>query len=210
MQAIVNSEYGPPEDLKLEEIDPPELDEDGVLVRVRAASVNPYDWHMMRGEPYLVRLSDGLRRPKRTVRGVDMAGTVEAVGANVTQVAAGRRGVRLGPLRRARGVRARRRELVRAEAGTASRSSRPPRSRSRAAPRSRRCATRGSAAGAERPDQRRRRRRRHVRRADREGARRRGDRCVQHAERRPRPLARRRPGGRLHGGRLHRAGSGTT
>jgi NADPH:quinone reductase-like Zn-dependent oxidoreductase len=89
MQAIANSEYGPPEDLKLEEIDPPAVDEDGVLVRVRAASVNPLDWHTMRGQPYLVRLMMGLRRPKRPVRGVDMAGTVEAVGANVTQVRPG-------------------------------------------------------------------------------------------------------------------------
>jgi len=89
MHAIVNSEYGPPEDLKLAEIAPPAVDEDGVLVRVRAASVNPFDWHTMRGQPYLVRLMMGLRRPKRPVRGVDMAGTVEAVGANVTQVQPG-------------------------------------------------------------------------------------------------------------------------
>jgi NADPH:quinone reductase-like Zn-dependent oxidoreductase len=86
---IANSEYGPPEDLRLVEIDRPELDEDGILVAVRAASVNPYDSHMMRGEPYLLRLGEGLRRPKRSVRGVDMAGTVEAVGANVSQVQPG-------------------------------------------------------------------------------------------------------------------------
>jgi NADPH:quinone reductase-like Zn-dependent oxidoreductase len=81
---IANSEYGPPSVLRLEEIDRPELDDDGILVAVRAAAVNPYDWHVMRGEPYPVRLSEGVRRPKRSVRGVDMAGTVEAVGANVT------------------------------------------------------------------------------------------------------------------------------
>jgi NADPH:quinone reductase-like Zn-dependent oxidoreductase len=86
---IANSEYGPPGDLRLQEIDRPPLDEDGILVAVRAASVNPYDWHMMRGEPYLVRLGEGFRRPKRSVRGVDMAGRVEAVGANVTQAQPG-------------------------------------------------------------------------------------------------------------------------
>src|SRR6476661_8632170 len=89
MQAIVNHEYGPPDDLKLEELEKPTVGEDSVLVRVRAASVNPYDWHVMRGLPYLVRLSEGRRRPKRSVRGVDMAGEVEAVGRNVTQVAPG-------------------------------------------------------------------------------------------------------------------------
>jgi NADPH:quinone reductase-like Zn-dependent oxidoreductase len=86
---IANDEYGPPQDLRLEEIDRPELDDDGILVAVRAAAVNPYDWHVMRGEPYLVRLSEGVRRPKRSVRGVDMAGTVEAVGANVTEAKPG-------------------------------------------------------------------------------------------------------------------------
>jgi NADPH:quinone reductase-like Zn-dependent oxidoreductase len=86
---IANTTYGPPSVLRLEEIDRPELDEDGILVAVRAAAVNPYDWHTMRGEPYLVRLGEGLRRPKRTVRGVDMAGTVEAVGANVRQAQPG-------------------------------------------------------------------------------------------------------------------------
>jgi NADPH:quinone reductase-like Zn-dependent oxidoreductase len=86
---IANSEYGPPEHLRLQEVDRPELDADGILVAVRAASVNPYDWHMMRGKPYLVRIGDGFRRPKRGVRGVDMAGRVEAVGASVTQAQPG-------------------------------------------------------------------------------------------------------------------------
>lgn len=89
MQAIANSEYGPPDDLRLQEIDKPALGDDDVLVRVRAASVNPVDWHAMRGLPYLIRLVEGLRRPKQAVRGVDMAGDVEAVGKNVTQVQPG-------------------------------------------------------------------------------------------------------------------------
>ena len=78
MQAIVNSEYGSPDDLKLREIDRPPIDGNGVLVRVRAASVNPADWHLLRGEPYLVRLTSGLRRPKTGVPGIDVAGHVEA------------------------------------------------------------------------------------------------------------------------------------
>jgi NADPH:quinone reductase-like Zn-dependent oxidoreductase len=85
MKAIANHEYGPPEDLELREIDKPELDVDAVLVRVRASSVNPADWHIMRGLPYLVRLSEGLRRPRRSVPGVDLAGEVEAVGESVTE-----------------------------------------------------------------------------------------------------------------------------
>jgi NADPH:quinone reductase-like Zn-dependent oxidoreductase len=85
MQAIVNYKYGPPEDLKLQELEKPTIGEDGVLVRVRAASVNPYDWHVLRGLPYFVRLSEGLRRPKHPIPGVDVAGQVEAVGDNVTR-----------------------------------------------------------------------------------------------------------------------------
>jgi NADPH:quinone reductase-like Zn-dependent oxidoreductase len=89
MHAIGNTKYGSPGGLRLLEVATPALDDDAVLVRVRAASVNPYDWHVMRGLPYLVRLSEGRRRPKRSVRGVDMAGVVEAVGRNVTHVAPG-------------------------------------------------------------------------------------------------------------------------
>lgn len=84
MKAIVNHEYGAPDDLKLQEIDKPAIGEDSVLVRVRTASVNPYDWHILRGWPYFVRLTEGLRRPKHPVPGVDVAGHVEAVGENVT------------------------------------------------------------------------------------------------------------------------------
>jgi NADPH:quinone reductase-like Zn-dependent oxidoreductase len=89
MKAIVGMQYGSPEGLELREIDTPGLDADGVLVRVHAASVNPFDWHRMRGLPYLVRMSEGLRRPKQTVLGVDVAGRVEAVGENVTELRPG-------------------------------------------------------------------------------------------------------------------------
>jgi NADPH:quinone reductase-like Zn-dependent oxidoreductase len=85
MKAIVHYQYGSPETLRLEEVDKPAVDDDRVLVRVRAASVNALDWHFMRGLPYLVRPSLGMRRPKNRLMGVDMAGHVEAVGKNVTQ-----------------------------------------------------------------------------------------------------------------------------
>ena len=84
MQAIVSTEYGSPERLRLAEVDKPALEPDAVLIRVRAASVNPYDWHLIRGEPYVGRLMGmGLRRPSDSRRGVDTAGTIDAVGENV-------------------------------------------------------------------------------------------------------------------------------
>ncbi|HVH51648.1 MAG TPA: NAD(P)-dependent alcohol dehydrogenase [Gaiellaceae bacterium] len=88
MKAIVAHSYGPPEILRLEDVEKPAVEPDQVLVRVRAAGVNPYDWHMLRGSPFFVRLSEGLRKPK-TRLGVDAAGVVEAVGADVTHVAPG-------------------------------------------------------------------------------------------------------------------------
>jgi NADPH:quinone reductase-like Zn-dependent oxidoreductase len=85
MKAIVSETYGSPEALELREIAPPAVDTGDVLVRVRAASVNPADWHLLRGEPALLRLMSGLRRPKRSVPGMDVAGVVEQVGAGVTR-----------------------------------------------------------------------------------------------------------------------------
>src|SRR5256885_793314 len=85
MKAIVYCEYGLA-NLKLEQIEKPTPTDDQVLVRVRAASVNPYDWHFVEGSPKIIRLfGTGLRKPKDTRIGVDFAGTVEAVGKNVTQ-----------------------------------------------------------------------------------------------------------------------------
>jgi NADPH:quinone reductase-like Zn-dependent oxidoreductase len=85
MKAIVYCDYGVA-NLKLEEIERPLPNDDQILVRVRAASVNPYDWHFVEGTPYVMRaMGVGLRKPKDTRLGVDFAGTVEAVGKNVTQ-----------------------------------------------------------------------------------------------------------------------------
>ena len=85
MKAIVYIRYGSPEVLQCEEIEKPTPGDHEVLIKVRAASVNPYDWHFMRGEPYFLRLMAGLSRPKETRLGVDAAGQIEAVGRNVTQ-----------------------------------------------------------------------------------------------------------------------------
>ena len=89
MKAIVYHDYGSPDVLKCEEIYKPTPGDSEVLIRVRAASVNPADWHYMRGTPYFVRLQAGLRRPKATRLGVDVAGQVETVGRNVTQLKPG-------------------------------------------------------------------------------------------------------------------------
>ncbi len=70
-------------------MDEPEVDGDGVLVRVRAASVNALDWRRMRAAPFVIRLDEGLRRPRRAVLGVDAAGHVERVGKNVTNLRPG-------------------------------------------------------------------------------------------------------------------------
>ena len=84
MKAIVYCDYGVA-NLKLEDIEKPVPNDDQILVRVRAASVNPYDWHFVEGTPYVVRVMGvGLRKPKDIRLGVDFAGTVEAVGKNVT------------------------------------------------------------------------------------------------------------------------------
>src|SRR5216117_1962558 len=85
MKAIVYCDYGL-KNLKLENIEKPTPNDDQLLVRVRAASVNPYDWHFVEGTPKIMRaMGVGLRKPKDTRLGVDFAGTVEAVGKNVTQ-----------------------------------------------------------------------------------------------------------------------------
>ena len=84
MKAIRYDRYGGPDVLELRDVPEPTVGDDDLLVRVRAASVNPLDFHFMRGTPYLVRAVAGLSRPKVTGLGADLAGTVEAVGHNVT------------------------------------------------------------------------------------------------------------------------------
>ena len=85
MKAIVRCDYGVA-NLKLEDVEKPVPDDDQILVKVHAVSVNPYDWHFVEGTPYVMRaMGVGLRKPKDIRLGVDFAGTVEAVGKNVTQ-----------------------------------------------------------------------------------------------------------------------------
>src|SRR5438132_78847 len=85
MKAITYHRYGSPDVLEYEDIEKPAPGDNEVLIKVRAASVNPFDWHFMRGSPYFLRIVAGLRKPKMTRLGVDVAGQVEAVGRNVTQ-----------------------------------------------------------------------------------------------------------------------------
>lgn len=90
MRAIVQQGYGAPERvLRLEEIDPPPVGEDDALLRMRATCVNTPDWIAVTGVPYILRLRDGLRGPRTAVRGSDVAGVVEAVGKNVTDLEPG-------------------------------------------------------------------------------------------------------------------------
>src|SRR5215210_5247985 len=85
MKAVVQDTYGSAAVLETRGIDRPEITEEEVLVRVRAAGVNPGDWAIMSGLPYIARPVYGLGRPKNAVRGTDVAGTVEAVGTGVSR-----------------------------------------------------------------------------------------------------------------------------
>ncbi len=83
MKAFTKTKYGGPEVLQLEEVEKPSLKNDHILVKVEANSVNPADWHILRGEPFFARFSFGLFKPKDKIIGADFAGIVEEVGANV-------------------------------------------------------------------------------------------------------------------------------
>jgi NADPH:quinone reductase-like Zn-dependent oxidoreductase len=85
MKAIVYHEYGSPDVLTLQDVAEPVVTDGSVLVHIRAASANPYDWHFMRGMPYFMRAISGLRKPKHRQLGSDMAGEVAAVGTGVTR-----------------------------------------------------------------------------------------------------------------------------
>jgi NADPH:quinone reductase-like Zn-dependent oxidoreductase len=90
MKAIVQTDYGSPDVLSLQEVDKPVVPDRGVLVRVRAASVNSGDWRLIRGTPFLTRLMfGGIFKPKIKIPGMDIAGQVEAVGKDVTQFQSG-------------------------------------------------------------------------------------------------------------------------
>ena len=89
MHAMVQERFGGPEVLEERTVPMPEVGPDRILIEVKAASLNPYDWHMIRGLPYLARFTAGIRRPKNPVPGADMAGVVVAVGSDVTEWAPG-------------------------------------------------------------------------------------------------------------------------
>lgn len=89
MDAIVQDRYGGPEVLELREVQIPAPADDEVLIKVHAASVNPYDWHLMRAIPHFVRLANGFTRPKNQIPGADYAGVVTAVGAGVSDLSVG-------------------------------------------------------------------------------------------------------------------------
>jgi NADPH:quinone reductase-like Zn-dependent oxidoreductase len=89
MQAITQDTYGSQETLKLADVDKPEIGDSDVLVRVHAASVHVGDWILMTGSPFVMRFATGLRKPNNRVPGTDVAGTVEAVGNNVTSLRPG-------------------------------------------------------------------------------------------------------------------------
>lgn len=84
MKAIVYTKYGTPDALQLKEIDKPAPKKNEVLVKVYASSINSWDWDLLKGKPFLVRLIGGLFKPKHKILGADIAGVVEAVGENVT------------------------------------------------------------------------------------------------------------------------------
>jgi NADPH:quinone reductase-like Zn-dependent oxidoreductase len=89
MKAIVQMRYGSPDVLQLRDMDKPAADDDEVLIRVHAAAVNIGDWHLLRGVPYVMRAVTGLRKPRREIPGLDIAGQVHSVGSNVRNLRAG-------------------------------------------------------------------------------------------------------------------------
>ena len=204
MKAIVQDTYGSAEVLGLQEDRAPgQVGDDDVLLRVHAAGVHIGDWHVMTGQPYLMRIMGfGFRAPKARVRGMDVAGTVEAVGKNVTRFQAGdevfgtcdgafaeyacARADKLAP--KPTNLTFEQAAAVPTSACTALQALRD---------------AGEIKPGQTGPDHRCVWRRGAVRGADRQVVRRRSDRRVQHAEGGHGPLARRRPCHRLHPGRLH-------
>ena len=203
MRAVVYREYGPPEIvLHCEDVDQPTPGDDEVLIKVRAAAVNPLDAHLMKGKPHTMRLFFGLTKPRTTRPGRDVAGQVTAIGKSVTQFAPGDEvfGVCLGAFAEyacaseTRVVKKPRERLIRAGGVLACR--RADRTPGPARPRTPRVRS-------ARPDQRRVGRRRDVRGPDREVDGRGSDRRLQHQKRRDGEVAWGGSRHRLHEGELH-------
>lgn len=97
MKAAVNTRYGPPDVVKIAQVPVPQPDAGEVLIKVHSTTVNRTDCGMLRARPFFVRAFTGLRRPKRTILGMDFAGTVETVGAGVTSFKAGQRVFGMSP-----------------------------------------------------------------------------------------------------------------
>ncbi|MBN8673796.1 MAG: NAD(P)-dependent alcohol dehydrogenase [Chitinophagales bacterium] len=89
MKAIVYTAYGTPDNFQLKEVDKPAIKEKEVLVKIYASSINSWDWDLLRGKPFLVRLIGGLLKPKNKILGADIAGVIEAVGNSVTDFKCG-------------------------------------------------------------------------------------------------------------------------
>ena len=202
MKAMVQDTYGSAEVLELRDIDKPEIGDDEVLVRVRAAGVNPADWAVMSGLPYIARPVYGMRKPKNAVRGTDVAGQVEAVGTGVTRFRPGDEvfGWCVGAYAEYASV---------SEDALALKPANLTFEQAAAVPMAGLVALQALRdhgnvqAGQNGLDQRCLGGHRHLRGADREVTRRPGDRRVQHAKRGPGPIDRRRPRHRLHRGGLH-------
>ena len=183
MKAIFHERYGPPDVVEVREVDKPAIEDNQVLVKVHASSVNPAEWYAITGPWFARLLGGGIRRPKDPRVGADLAGRVEAVGADVTEFQPGDEvfgtsGAAWAEYARRPGSAARAeagRRLVRGGGRRAHRGAHGPPGATR---------PRAGAAGPEGADQRRVRRRRHVRGADRQGARRGRDGRVLDAERR--------------------------
>ena len=203
MRAIVQDGYGSAEVLRLARIARPEIGDHDVLLRVHAAGLDRGTWHLMTGQPYLLRPVAGLRRPRNPVPGLDVAGTVVAAGPGVTRFSVGDEvfGFGRGTLRR---LRRRARRQARHQAGRcvlrAGRGGAGVRGHRPAGPHRRRPCHRG----AESPRHRSVRRRRQLRGAIGQGIRGGGHRRVQHRETGSGALSRRQPCHRLHPRRLRR------
>jgi len=89
MKAIVHTKYGSPDVLQFKEIEKPSPKDNEVLIKIHAVSVNAYDWHLMRGEPFIARIFAGFPKPKTTILGADIAGRVESIGKKVQQFKVG-------------------------------------------------------------------------------------------------------------------------